>query len=99
MLLIDSIDSIARKKQHDVFFVKFHCGEENNVDWEFPLRRQVIEWLEGQQIRWEPSAPMSDGVASYEGDIYLDVVLDKSDNKFQAMVGYFDNENGSPRIM
>ena len=98
MLLLDSIDSIARKKQRDVLFVKFHCGDENNIDWEYPLRRRIIEWLEARQIKWEPSAPLSDGIASYQGDIYLDVPLDETDKKFRAMVEYFDNEDGTPRI-
>lgn len=98
MLLIDSIDHIARMKQRDVFFVKFHCGEENNIDWKFPLRRQVLEWLDAQDIKWEPSAPFSDGIASYQGDVYIDVPLVPMDKMFQAMVEYFDNEDGSPRI-
>jgi len=98
MFLIDSIDKIARKKQRDVFFVKFHYGEENNIDLEFPLRCQIIEWLDMQNINWEPSAPYSDGIASYQGDIYIDIPLDQTNKKFQEMIGYFDKEDGSPRI-
>ena len=99
MLLLDQIDLIARKKQRDVFYVKFLMKDGDVNDWEKPtVRFHVIEWLNKNGIKWAPCAPFSDGIMQYQGDIYVDLQHDPMNENFQNFLGYMENEDGISRI-
>lgn len=100
MLLIDKIDSITRKKQHDVFYVQLRLDGKVNNDWErLYAGHPVSEWLDAHEIHWEPCAPFDpESYGSYQGHVFIDVLLDPESSKFKAMLQFFENEDGSSRI-
>ena len=107
--LIEHIDAIARQKQRDVLFLKFFDPEnpdgeirKRNSDWNWESsvgRQSVIEWLNSNQISWQPCAEVADtnSMRSYAGQTYIDVPFEETSPVYQQVLGYLENPDGSTR--
>ena len=95
-MLIEHIDAIARKAKRDVLFVVFRSP----VDWqENRLRKQVCQWLDDHKVPWRECGPVADEhcMASYQGEIYIDVPFDEANPTYQKIQDYLENSNGTMR--
>ena len=109
-LLIEHIDAIARKKRRDVLFLEFFDpkdrpnqidGRPSHFDWESSTGRQtVIAWLNGNQVGWQLCGAFADttAMASYAGQIYIDVLFVDADPLYQKLLGYLEFPDGSTRL-
>ena len=115
-MLIEHIDAIARKKQRDVLYVTFdppaeaktaENGDEpllarHRPDWweHLPVRRQIIEWLEGAGLAWSPCGGIArtNGWSSYRGQIYIDVAYDTALPDYVKLAAFLENPDGSMRL-
>ena len=114
-MLIEHIDAIARKKQRDVLYVRFDAtvdantaenGDEallarNRPDWEhLPVRRQIIDWLEGAGLAWGPCGGIAgtNGWSSYRGHIYIDGAYDTALPDYARLAAFLENPDGSTRL-
>jgi len=106
-MLIQHIDAIASKVQRDVLFIEFNPsptldadGNEEFVDWQtLPIRQQVIDWLESKGIAWQCCGAFANVnvMASYRGQIYVDVPFEQSHPDFKALTLLLENPDGSMR--
>ncbi|MFC7090074.1 hypothetical protein ACFQH5_11010 [Halomonas salifodinae] len=65
--------------------------------WEsMPSRKEVIHWLGANDIGWEECFYIYSGtiIAPYEGAIYVDVPPDKSNEKYNELLGFLEDEKG-----
>ena len=100
---------LTRQKQRDVLFLKFSDPENPNWEikkpnsswnWESSVGRQlVIEWLNNNQISWQPCGEVADtnSMRSYAGQIYIDVPFEEANPVYQQVLGYMENPDGSTR--
>ena len=100
--LIQHIDEIARQKDRDVLMVSFpELGDLLALDRDlYAPRIEFIHFLKRHKIKWLKCAPpRSQGgwILGYFGDIYLDVLFDPENPKYQLMQRRLELENGSPR--
>jgi len=110
-MLVEHIDAIARRKQRDVLYVKFHppvsankddpeIFEPHDLDWEtLPIRRQIIDWLNAQGIDWKPCGHFANTclMMGYRGQLYIDLPYDKSLPAYQALEAFLELPDGSMR--
>lgn len=115
--LLEYIDSICRKKQRDVLYLRFVApntepwdndsddgtcdGFDDYVDGRnLEVRRQIIEWLDQNQIAWQPCGPIANENCweSYRGQIYLDVPYDQNLDAYQHLEAFLENPDGSMRF-
>lgn len=92
-MLIEYLDAIARKKGRDVLFLDFPQRKNKNIfdlfnmDWDsVPIRKQIISWLDQNQIAWCMCAGVADENmmgGEYLGRIYVDVPFDTKDPIYQ----------------
>ena len=107
-MLIDHIDAIARKKGRDVVFLDFPQEENEDpftgfdVDWDgLPIRKQIIAWLEQNQIAWRPCGDFADEnmmIDGYRRRIYVDVPFDIGDHVYQRLQKYLETPDGASRF-
>jgi hypothetical protein len=103
-MLVEHIDAIARKKQHDVLAIYFH-PETVYEDWgsynykRDPHRKRVILWLKKHKIEWQECGDFASEncMCSYLGQIYIDVPFDENDPQYQLVRDYLENLDGSMR--
>ena len=105
---IDCINAIARQKQHNVMFLRFHLQRyddyplDKQVEYNFQkdhVRQLVINLLDASGIAWSPCTECRDNVPEpYQGQIYLDVPCNKNNQQYQKVLHYFRKENGKMRI-
>ncbi|HTJ94031.1 MAG TPA: hypothetical protein VL424_13120 [Pararobbsia sp.] len=108
---IQAIDAIARFVGRDVLFVSFekvirdgHRITLHTLDrdeWRsLPQRRQLIDWLEANDIPWRSCRTFSqsgdDG--TYRGQIYVDVKRDDSDPRLALLKRFLTHSDGSMRM-
>jgi len=111
-LLIEFIDAIARKKGRDVLFVRFgeiydaaeplSISEDDSPHaWENnPQRIDLIAWLDARGIGWCLCGGFAseDCMCSYQGDIYLDVPIDRADPVYQELSEHLENPDETRKI-
>ena len=107
-MLIEHIDAIARNKQRDVLYVKFHRWVQDKVigsrlispNWQkLPIRQNIIDWLEARGIAWQPCAHYADPnlMLSYQGQIYIDLPYDKMLPAYKELESFLEYPNGTMR--
>jgi hypothetical protein len=102
---IEHIDAIARRLQRDVLCIAFNPQARDNddetsfVDWDLPIRKQVIDWLDSRGIGWQCCGHYADVnlMMGYRGQIYIDVLFDQNDPVFQELSAFLENPDGSMR--
>jgi hypothetical protein len=105
---IEHIDAIARKVQRDVLHIAFNPpsaidaeGNKTFFDWKtLPIRQQVIDWLESKGIGWRCCGHFANVnlMASYRGQIYVEVPFDQSNPDYKALTLFLENPDGSMRF-
>ena len=100
-VLLKSIDKIAREKQRDVLFIRFDYNfveDFNYKDW--PFRQHMITWLKEENIPFYECGDIAtdDGLNSYLGQIYLDIIYDVNDPIYQKVANYLETQDGKPKI-
>lgn len=99
--LIEHIDTIARKKQRDVLYIRFYTDDTvRTYDYrKDPERQCVIEWLDEHHVAWQPCGPVANEhvMRPYQGDIYVDVPFDVADAQFRQLQVYLENPDGTMR--
>ena len=106
--LLRHIDAIAREKQRDVLSISFHplnWGDFEDSSWKGydhrqDLRRtEVLAWLDEHDISWEECGPVASEtcIRCYLGEIYLDILFDEADPRYQLVRDYLENPEGTMR--
>lgn len=64
-----------------------------------PVRESVLNWLDEQGISWQPCGEVANENAlhAYRGDLYVDAPFDPSDVRFQELLAYLENPDGTMR--
>lgn len=100
--IIQAIDEIARAKQRDVIFVQFHNFNTGFVaDYRTnPSRQAIMSWLDEQCITYAPCGGFDSGciIEGYDGELYIDVQLDESDDNFFQLCKRFLPEDSTCRL-
>lgn len=104
-ILIEHIDSIARKLQRDVLYIAFdtkstaeHKDESNGANWRtLKIRQHVVNWLDSRMIEWRCCGHYADvnSMISYQGQIFVDVPFDQDHPVFQELTLFLENPDGS----
>lgn len=101
--MIEHIDAIARKKARAVLYLEFH--PQPFSEWrsyryeEDPVRALVLAWLDEHGVPWTRCGPFADPrtMASYLGQIYLDVSYDESLPQYCLLRDYLEAPDGTMR--
>lgn len=101
------IDQIAREKQRDVLYLEFSpkpsvddvCGDDNGR-YSFrndPIRKQILDDLTNMGVTWTSCGEFANEnyMASYAGQIYLDVPFDKDLPLYQTLETYLEHPDGT----
>jgi hypothetical protein len=108
--LIEHIDAIARKKQRDVLYLEFSpkpseddMWGDNNGRYSFrndPVREKILDDLTKMGVTWLSCGGFADEnyMASYAGQVYLDVPFDKDLPLYQTLETYLEHPDGSMRF-
>ena len=107
--VIEYVDAISRQKKRDVLFVTFYPeGEEKQrsrfatrEEWQhLPARRQVIEWLDGHQISWQPCGGIagSNMELAYQGQIYIDLRFDRALSIYLQLENFLEHSDGTMKL-
>ena len=110
--IVEHIDKIARDIGRDVLFLEFHPLPKEGEGF-FPSelfdyknckeRKQVIKWLEENNIKFTPCFNMAErgGVliyGAYQGGLYVDLPYDESNSEYMNVQNYLENPDGSMKI-
>ena len=92
--LVYTIDEIARKEQRDVLWVYFDI-----MNCECSKKRSaLIKWLDIHGIRYEKAgSPPSSGWLSYDGGLWIDLPIDKNDEKYRLLCEHMESSDGISR--
>jgi len=97
--LISHIDKIGREKQRDVLTLEFHDDKTGFYQpYQFSKSRQMLlAWLKENNIPHYQCGPYASEttMASYKGQIYIDVPYDKKDLVYSKLAAYIENPDGS----
>lgn len=99
--LIEHIDAIARREQRDVLYIEFHDAEGRPVEFHaLPLRRRLIEWLDGEGIGWRPCGDVASvrRLRGYEGRLYVDLPFVLDHPGFRKLQAYLEHPDGRMRF-
>ena len=107
-IILEHIDKIARDKQRDVLFVAFCDGEEYKNDltkyfdytYEIDSNRiALMDFMDEHDISYKMCGPLASeyGRESYRGQIYIDVPMDETNDKYQKLCAYLEHEDGTPK--
>jgi hypothetical protein len=108
--LIKYIDHIAREKQRDVLYLEFSpepdeddMWGDNNGRYSFrndPIREKILDDLTKMGVTWLSCGGFADEnyMASYAGQVYLDVPFDKDLPLYQTLETYLEHPDGSMRF-
>jgi hypothetical protein len=109
-LLIKHIDQIARQKQRDVLYLEFapkpseeDMWGDNNGRYSFErdlVRKQVLDDLTNMGVSWVfcDGFASENYMASYRGQVYLDVPFDKGLPLYQKLEAYLEYPDGTMRF-
>lgn len=101
--LIDHIDAIARQKGRPALYLEFHpqaAAERRSYDYQQdPVREQVLAWLDANGVPWRPCGPLANPsvMASWLGQVYLDLPWDETLPAYQVLRDYLELPDGSMR--
>jgi hypothetical protein len=101
--LIEHIDAIARQKGRAALYLEFHpqaAAERRAYDHdEDPMRAQVLAWLDANGVPWRPCGPLANPsvMASWRGQVYLDLPWDEDLPAYQVLRDYLELPDGSMR--
>lgn len=101
--LIDHIDAIARQKGRPALYLEFHpqtAAERRSYDYQQdPMREQVLAWLDANGVPWRPCGPLANPsvMASWLGQVYLDLPWDETLPAYQVLRDYLELPDGSMR--
>jgi hypothetical protein len=101
--LIEHIDAIARAENRAVLYLEFHPpalgGWRNYRFEEDPARIGVLGWLDEHHVGWRPCGPFADPrtMASYLGQVYLDVPYDEFLPEYQMLRDFLEHPDGTMR--
>lgn len=113
--LIEHIDAICRRKGRDVLYIVFSSDApderyDEEIDFGLPLtcsdwrnlsiRRQIIDWLDQQQIEWQRCGHFANEglMLSYQGQIYVDVPFDTENPTYRRLRDYLETPEGTMRF-
>ncbi|CAK0759072.1 conserved hypothetical protein [uncultured Gammaproteobacteria bacterium] len=104
---IDHIDKIARDLQRDVLYIVFtvdSAPKGRSIDFldewhSLPIREQIISWLDTNNIKWRMCGPIASecGWRAYEGQIYIDIPVDATNQSYHSLINYMEHEDGRVR--
>lgn len=107
VMVIKHIDAIAREKRRDVLYLEFHpvgtdgpygtpkalryCHEKDST------RQRILQGLDERNIPWMMCGEYANvrQIASYRGQVYLDVPFDESDDMYCTLRDYLEHPDGS----
>ncbi|CAM2141823.1 conserved protein of unknown function [Pararobbsia alpina] len=108
---IQAIDAIARLVGRDVLFISFEkvIQEGHRItlqalerdDWRsLPQRRQLVDWLEANDIPWKSCRSFSESGddGTYRGQIYVDIHRDDSDPRLALLKRFLSHSDGTMRM-
>ncbi|MGI2323261.1 MULTISPECIES: hypothetical protein [Methylococcus] len=106
--LIQHIDAIAREKKRGVLYLTFHpdsahgfrLESERNYEYRHDaVRQRVLAWLEEHGYTWQPCGDFANenSLRAYRGQIYIDIPLDESDQRYCFLRDFLENPDGSMR--
>ena len=108
--LIEHIDAIAREKQRDVLYLEFSpkpnkddMWGDNNGRYSFkndPIREKILKNLTKMGVTWLSCGGFADEnyMASYAGQVYLDVPFEKDLPLYQTLETYLEHPDGTMRF-
>lgn len=102
-MLIQNMAEISKNKKRDVLYAKFDCPQkrgrsEGVCSWEdYKPRIDFIQWLQRNEIASTIAMFYYPGEIEkpYDGSIYIDVPVDKSNEKSKKLLSYAEHEDGS----
>ncbi|MET0208281.1 MAG: hypothetical protein ABW220_04520 [Burkholderiaceae bacterium] len=101
--LIEHIDAIARRKGRAALYLEFHpqdAAERRAYHHEQdPMRARVLAWLDANGVPWRPCGPLANPsvMASWRGQVYLDLPWDEALPAYQVLRDYLELPDGSMR--
>jgi hypothetical protein len=101
--LIEHIDAIARAEKRAVLYLEFHpleAGERRAYRFEEDaVRSGVLSWLDAHGMRWRACGPFADPhrMASYLGQVYLDVPYDEALAEYRMLRDFLEHPDGTMR--
>jgi len=93
---INEIDSIAVSKNRNVIFIEFNRNYYLDYKYEdFLSRNKLIKFLNENNIDFLPSlyAQKEHSWEMYKGQIYIDLEINKDDEKFKLLNNYVKEDN------
>ena len=99
--IIEHIDKIARDKNRDVIYISFDRDILSSYEYEeYKERKDLLIWLNKHEIAYEECGPIAseNGWESYRGQLFLDVEIDDTNEKYQLICEHMDNPDGSFKI-
>lgn len=105
--ILEHIDKIARVKQRDVLFIKFNDFKDLDFikDQKYDYKKDqtrtdLVAWLDENEIPYEECFPIASEnmMGSYQGQLYIDLVIDETDSKYELLCEHLENEDGSFKI-
>jgi len=103
--LVRTTMELGLQAQRDILFLTFKNEDPDDdilgTHWEDHQGRQhVVEWLEANEIPWEPCVHAAPGKAPcfYQGSIYLAVAPDEGSPTYQKILSFLEDETGECRF-
>ena len=103
-MILEHIDAIAREKNRDVLFLRFHpTDSESYICYEHKddvVRTEILENLKALEIPHKPCLDFyhPDGFNRFIGQIYLDVPYDENLPLYQKLQQYLEYPDGTMRF-
>lgn len=103
--LVKTTIEIGLEAQRDILFLTFknehHDDDIFGTHWEEHQGRQhVVEWLEANDIPWDPCVHVAPGERPdfYHGAIYLNVAPGEGSPTYQKILLFLEDETGECRF-
>jgi hypothetical protein len=100
VILIETIDGIARRLGRDVIYLSFHDDHGDPLE-EHPELGKVTDWLDEQGIGWQVCSCFSEGAITVEGGpgcLYLDVPFEPGTEKMSKLEAHLMDKDGQPSL-
>ena len=100
-VILKHIDKIAREKNRDVIFINFNKEVFPSYDYEdYKERNELLQWLDEKHIPYMECGPIAseNGWESYRGQLYIDLPIDETNEKYQLLCERLDGPNGTFKI-
>jgi len=99
--IIKHIDQIGREQNRDVLYIEFDREIYSDYIYEqYEERNNLLKWLDDNDIPYVKCADYAseNGWESYRGQLYIDVPMDKNNDKYKLLNEHLENNDGSFKI-